>query len=253
MFFEATFADATLLQKTIAVLHDLVGECSASIDPSGICIHSMDTSHVCLVSIKWPAEKFRSYHIEGSVLIGLHVTNFLKILKCSNKSDAVTIRMENRDSDTMLIAFSDDVRKAEFSMKLIDRDDEHMTVPDMEFTAVAYMEALQFLTACKDLSTISDTTCMSVDAAGLTLTSRGDIGSAVITYENIQIRCDMEMTQSFALRYLNSFAKASIVSANVALKLCPDMPLVLEFRNDASCLTFFLAPKIDDENDTEYD
>lgn len=253
MFFSATFRDAGLLQKTIAVLHDLVNECSATITPSGLSIQAMDASHVCLIALEWPADRFQEYTAVGTALVGIHVGNLFKILKCSNKSDMVTLTIDEATSDVVCVTFHDDVRTATFDIKLMERDDEQLGVPDMEHAAVVTMPSLDFQAACRDLSTLSDTTSMTVDASGLTLTSSGDIGTATLVYAGVETAKTTELTQSFALRYLNSFAKASVMSPTVTMNMSPEMPLVLSFENDVSNLTFYLAPKIDDEmhDDTE--
>jgi proliferating cell nuclear antigen len=247
MFFSATFADAGLLQKTIAVLHDLVNECSATITATGMSIQAMDSSHVCLIVLEWPADRFTTYSAAGPAVVGVHVGNLLKILKCSNKSDSVTIAIDDAESDVVRVSFHDEVRTATFDIKLMNRDDEQLGVPEFEHAAVVTMPSIDFQAACRDLSTLSDTTSMTVDASGLTLTSSGDIGTATLVYPGVDASKTTQLTQSFALRYLNSFARGSVMSSNVTMKMSPEMPLVLAFENEVSNLTFYLAPKIDDD------
>jgi proliferating cell nuclear antigen len=56
------------------------------------------------------------------------------------------------------------------------------------------------------------------------------------------------VTLTFALRYLNFFAKATPLSSTVALKMAPGVPLVVEYKiGDFGALAFYLAPKIDEE------
>jgi proliferating cell nuclear antigen len=207
----------------------------------------MDASHVCLISAVWPSSDFLKYSSHGTIIIGMHLSNLLKLLKCSNKSDCVTLSIEEEASDVLMISFQDGTRSADFEMKLLDREDDQMTIPEMDAAAAITMESVEFQTVCKDLSSIGDTTTITINEKGVTLTSEGDIGRAVIAYPAIELKYTTEITQSFALRYLNSFAKGSLVSQRVSLKLNPDMPLVVEFKNDVSYLSFYLAPKIDDD------
>lgn len=247
MFFSGTFTDAGLLHKTIGVLHELVNECSATISENGVFIQAMDASHVCLVALDWPADSFKSFTSNGSIRIGLHVGNLLKILKCSNKSDSVTLAIDEDTADTLSIAFSDNDRTATFCMRLLDRDDDQLSVPEMMHDALVAMPSLEFLAACRDLSTLSDTTTVTVDANGLTLVSHGDIGSATLTYAHVRVDKPNSLSQTFALRYMNSFAKGSQIAPCVTLKMSENMPLEIAFENGVSHLTFYLAPKIDDE------
>ena len=58
------------------------------------------------------------------------------------------------------------------------------------------------------------------------------------------------MTSSFALRYLNIFNTAATLSPQVTLKLTADTPIVVEYKiADCGHVRFYLAPKIDDEDD----
>lgn len=51
-------------------------------------------------------------------------------------------------------------------------------------------------------------------------------------------------------RYLNSFTKATPLSAQVCLSMSADVPLVVEYKIDSmGHLRFYLAPKIDDSED----
>ena len=55
---------------------------------------------------------------------------------------------------------------------------------------------------------------------------------------------------TFALRYLNSFAKATPLSSTVTLSMSKELPVVVEYRiQDIGFVKFYLAPKIDEEED----
>lgn len=52
----------------------------------------------------------------------------------------------------------------------------------------------------------------------------------------------------FALRYLNSFAKATPLASHVKLKLNTELPIVVEYHMpDIGQLSYYLAPKIEEE------
>lgn len=54
---------------------------------------------------------------------------------------------------------------------------------------------------------------------------------------------------TFALRYLNNFAKATPLTSQVKLGLTKDLPVVVEYQfNDIGNVRFYLAPKIEDED-----
>ena len=62
------------------------------------------------------------------------------------------------------------------------------------------------------------------------------------------IEVDEEVSQQFALNYLNMFNKAAGLSSYVRLCLHQEQPLVTEFKIDSlGVLKYYLAPKISDE------
>lgn len=66
--------------------------------------------------------------------------------------------------------------------------------------------------------------------------------------EQTLIELTEPVTLSFALRYLNSFAKATPLSPTVTLSMSKELPVVVEYRiADMGHVRFYLAPKIEDE------
>lgn len=52
---------------------------------------------------------------------------------------------------------SDQDKIADFEMKLMDIDSEHLGIPEAEYEAIVRMPSAEFARICKDLSTIGDT------------------------------------------------------------------------------------------------
>jgi proliferating cell nuclear antigen PCNA len=66
--------------------------------------------------------------------------------------------------------------------------------------------------------------------------------------DQTSIELQEPVSLTFALRYLNSFAKATPLSPTVALSLSKDLPIVVEYTiADFGHIKFYLAPKIDDD------
>lgn len=71
----------------------------------------------------------------------------------------------------------------------------------------------------------------------------GDLENAVI------INLEESVTQTFSLRYLNNFTKATGLCDKVTLRMGSDVPLEVEYKiGDFGSLRYYLAPKIDDED-----
>lgn len=53
---------------------------------------------------------------------------------------------------------------------------------------------------------------------------------------------------TFALRYMNSFTKASPLSNIVTISMSSDLPVVVEYKiADMGYIRYYLAPKIEEE------
>lgn len=153
--------------------------------------------------------------------------------------------------------YADQERLSEFDLKLMDIDSEQLGIPDSDYAATVKMPASEFQRICKDLSTIGDTVEIGVTKDAVKFSTKGDIGSANVlcrqnksadSEECTEIQINEPVALNFALRYLNSFAKATPLSSNVVLKLSKELPGLVQYHiEDAGDLSFFLAPKLDDE------
>ncbi|GFY84538.1 proliferating cellular nuclear antigen 1 [Actinidia rufa] len=147
---------------------------------------------------------------------------------------------------------------ADFEMKLMDIDSEHLGIPEAEYDAIVRMPSAEFARICKDLSSIGDTVVISVTKEGIKFSTRGDIGTAnIVCRQNTSIDKPEEATiiemkemvsLTFALRYMNSFAKATPLASQVTISLSSDLPVVVEYKiAEMGYIRFYLAPKIEEE------
>jgi proliferating cell nuclear antigen len=125
------------------------------------------------------------------------------------------------------------------------------------------MPSAEFKRICTEISVIGDTVKISASKDGVKFAVAGDMGTGSITCKQnssvdedekdaVQIKLDEEVSLTFALRYLNSFAKATPLSTMVSLKMSPDVPLVVEYAiEDIGHIRYYLAPKIEEEESTE--
>lgn len=58
------------------------------------------------------------------------------------------------------------------------------------------------------------------------------------------------VTLTFALRYLNSFTKATALSSTVTLSMSKELPVAVEYKiAEMGHIRFYLAPKIEEDED----
>ncbi len=142
-------------------------------------------------------------------------------------------------------------------MKLMDIDSEHLGIPETDYAVTIRMPSVEFQRICRDLATIGDTVSINVTKDGVKFSTAGDIGDAnIMCRQNaseekdnmISIELAEPVNLTFALRYLNSFTKATPLSDQVMLRLSSNLPIVVQYVvEDVGYVAYFLAPKIEDD------
>jgi len=188
------------------------------------------------------------------------MANLAKILKCSGARDSISLKASD-DGDTIQFVFEseDKDRVSTFDMKLMDIDSEHLGIPETEYKCVVRMSSAEFQRICKDMATIGDTVSIAATKEGVKFSVSGDIGQGDMTLKNdstadknsedaVLIELEEAVDQTFALRYLNFFTKATPLSKTVSLSMSPEVPLVVEYKvENLGHIRYYLAPKIEDE------
>jgi len=250
-------------------IKDLVTEANFDCSSNGISLQAMDSSHVSLVALMLKSDGFEHYRADRNVSLGINITSMSKILKCSGNDDAITIKAEdNADAVSFMFESKEQTRISHFSLKLIDIDSEHLGIPDTEYKTTIKMPSSEFQRICREIAIIGDTVTISATKEGVKFGVSGDLGTGSIVCkqggvdekeeDQVSIKMEEEVSLTFALRYLNFFAKGTALSSSVTLKMSPDVPLVVEYKindesdsdnvKDMGWLRFYLAPKIEEDS-----
>mmetsp|Transcript_23274 Transcript_23274/g.79198 ORF Transcript_23274/g.79198 Transcript_23274/m.79198 type:complete len:263 (+) Transcript_23274:131-919(+) len=257
--FEARLVQGSLLKKVLESVKDLVTDANFDCSPTGFSLQAMDSSHVSLVALLLRSDGFEHYRCDRSISMGLNLSNMSKMLKCAGNDDIITLKADDSgDAVTFMFESPSQDKISDFELKLMDIDSEHLGIPDTEYAATIEMPSAEFQRICRDLSSIGDTVIISVSKDGVKFSTSGDIGSANIVVrqntsvdkkeEQTVIELNEPVTLTFALRYLNSFTKATPLAGTVKLSMSKELPVVVEYAiSDMGYVRFYLAPKIDDE------
>lgn len=259
--FEARLEKGDILKKTMDALKDLIKEAVWDVSAQGLSLQSMDSSHVSLVQVTLRTEGFETFRCDKNLALGVNMDTMTKLMKCAANDDAITLKSEdNGDLLSLVFESKNGDKTSEFEMKLMDLDMEQLGIPDQEYSCTIKMPSAEFTRICKDLSNIGESVNITVTKGGVTFAAKGDIGNAKINLtqssnvddEDDGVFIDMQeaVSLNFALRYLNFFTKAAPLSPKVILSLSPEVPLVVEYDiTDVGHVKYFLAPKIDEEED----
>merc|ERR1712190_487751 len=191
--------------------------------------------------------------------LGMNVDSLGKILKMCSPNDSIKVRAQNdADSVNFQCESGDDDRIADFDLKLMQIESEHMEIPEQHYKVVARLPSGEFQKICKDLKEFGETMQMSASKEGIKFSVQGDVGSGNVMLkpresekpeEKVTLTVHEPVTATFALRYLVNFAKAAPLCGVVELGLGPDAPLSVKYdleNPENGYMQFCLAPKIDE-------
>merc|ERR1712014_410459 len=100
--------------------------------------------------------------------LGMNIESLAKIFKMCGPNDSLKLRYQN-DADTLNFQCesSDDDRIADFDLKLMQIESEHMEIPEQHYKVVARLPSSEFQKICKDLKEFGETMQMSASKEGI--------------------------------------------------------------------------------------
>merc|ERR1719300_1081172 len=206
------------------------------------------------------AEGFEPWRCDHNCQLGINLQSLNKVLKCMGGKDEVEIKYkEGGDECDFVFKSPEEDRVSHFSLKLMEIDSEHLGIPDTDYKTTVRMSSSEFQRICRDLAVLGDTLTISVSKGNVQFSVSGDIAKAQTTLTSstasdehdetaTEIICEEPVVQTFAMRYLNFFSKATVLSKFVRLQMSPEVPLLVEYCIDEiGYVRYYLAPKIEDE------
>jgi len=259
MALEAHLQQAVLLKKVVDSIRELCKDVNFDCSEKGLQVQSMDSSHVALVSLLLRESAFAEFKCERPTSLGMNVDSLAKILKMCSPSDSLKIRWQSgADNVNFQCEGGDDDRIADFDLKLMQIESEHMEIPEQQYKVVARLPSSEFLRICRDLKEFGETMHVKASKEGITFSVRGDVGAGNVMLkpresekpeDKVTLTVHEPVTATFALRYLVNFSKAAPLCSSVELGLGPDAPLLVKYdleNADNGHMQFYLAPKIDE-------
>jgi len=259
MVLEALLTQAVLLKKVVDSMKDLCKDVNFDVSERGLQVQSMDSSHVALVSLMLREAAFSEFKCDRAVSLGMNVESLSKVFKMCGNHDSLRLRHDNEsDKVTFICESSEDDRIADFELKLMEIESEHMEIPEQQYKVVCRMPSVEFQKICRDLKEFGETMQIQASKEGIRFTVVGDVGTGNVMLkpresekpeERVALTVQEQVNATFALRYLTNFSKAAPLSGSVELGLSPDTPLSVKYdieSADNGHMQFYLAPKIDE-------
>merc|ERR1712170_126510 len=142
---------------------------------------SMDSSHVALVSLLLRESAFAEFKCERPTSLGMNVDSLAKILKMCGPSDSLKLRWRaGADIVSFQCESGDDDRIADFDLKLMQIESDHMEIPEQHYKVVAKLPSAEFQRICRDLKEFGETMHVQASKEGIKFSVQGDIGAGKV-------------------------------------------------------------------------
>merc|ERR1711904_729775 len=216
MVLEAHLQQASLLKKVVDAMKDLCKEVNFDCSEKGIQVQSMDSSHVALVSLLLRESAFADFKCDRPTSMGMNVDSLSKVFKICGPNDSLKLKWQN-DADTLNFQCenSEDDRIADFDLKLMQIESEHMEIPGQQYKVVVKLPSGEFQKVCRDLKEFGETMTLTATKEGVKFSVAGDVGNGNVMLkpreaekpeDKVTLTVHEPVAATFALRYLVNFA-----------------------------------------------
>lgn len=248
------------LKRIIESIRDMLGECNFDCSDAGMALQSLDKSHIVLVSMTLGSDAFSEYRCDRAVTLGLNINSLSTVLRCASNDDVLSLHSEDQPNEiTLTFEDSKQDRISEFKLRLMDIDQEYLSIPDTAYTASITMPSADLQRILRDLRNISEAVRITANKEGVRFSAEGDMGSGSVhlrpytDVENednsVSINIADPVQLSFNLQYFTNITKASALSPTVTLQLAADTPAAIEYKLPSGHVRYYFAPKIDNEGE----
>lgn len=259
--FELRTVQGACIRSLVEVLKEILTDINIIIQPpdpetgfaGGMKLMAMDNSNVALIHLQLEGDKFEVFKCEESLVLGINMLCMFKLVKSIGNNDVLTMFINRNNTNQLGIRIenTDKKSKTTFHLKLLDIDDERITVPDALIEQMVFMPALDFQRMIRDMSGIGTTVVINVQGGLMTLTCEGDFATQITQISTDADDSDMAdnnetvIEGKFSLKFLNAFAKAVSLCSLVELYMRRDYPLILLYRiANLGKLKFALSPMV---------
>lgn len=231
-----------ILADAIGVISELVTEVRIKLLDDGMSIVAVDPANISMVIFKLPKESFSEYEA-GNESWDVNLEDLKKILKRAIGSSSIIFE---QDDNQLNIAIYDKVKR-NFTLSLINIDEDDKKEPEFNFSANVELGSDDFLQSIEDCSVVADSCSFMVGEGFFVIEASGSLNSFKAEFSSDDSKISGEARAKYSLEYLNKFVKARKISDKVTLRFSEDYPLRIDFPGEKMGIGFILAPRV--END----
>ena len=229
-------------------------------EASRLYVQCMDASKISVFELILAKEWFDGYELEEgkSVTIGINTIMLYRVLSTRSKGQDVVFAFDD-GGENLFIEFKSDDKSSynkEFAIPLMEIEDELMSIPDSESTAIISLPSSNFADIVKHMKLFGDTMEIKCDQESVAISSNSgesgkmDVKISTDDLSSYEITEDEEVKATYNLNIMYNVSLYSKLSGEIEMHITEGAPIKLVYRlhdtiEDAK-LRFFLAPKIEE-------
>ena len=236
------------------LLRDLLTEGNLECNEDGIKLLSVDPTRTVLVHLKLFGSKFEEYKCDDSMVLGLNLEDFFKIIKNMENTDTLRLFVEKEDENVIGI---ERYNKEEnitntIYLSLMDIPVYDRNIPPAKFDSVITISSSRFQKICREISQFSEK--IEITSVGNQLYCKGYNSNVkqVINAKPAATGVKFETNENpeqivqgiFDLKHLVQFSKCANLNGTLRIHFKNNFPLVIQCDvADLGTIKLCLAPQ----------
>lgn len=276
---EIKHKDSNLFKSIFLMLDGLFDDVELHITEKAIEFSQMDSSHACLGKFLLDKDDFEIFPKKEKkkidYRIAISVNTLIKVLKCAETSDELTLKIDESDLKKITFVLKNKNKKnpRKHNVDAIeDYEAENIDISEIEKFAYensAKMKTDLFASALKEAEIYDEYICLKVQEVAkemeFAFSASGSIGDTEYNVDKDDLK-ESKLVKPTAnlyfINFLKKILKASAFSNEMDIafgvielddgegeKKVDATPLRVNFSNGNSKITFFIAPKVTEEED----
>lgn len=236
--------------KIIKNLNTYTTICSRCDD---LLIQIMDDSHVCLLNIDINKQWFDSYESSDETFSFMS-SIMVKLLHLYVPNTLITFETLN---DRLVITFEyEDHSEKIFELNLIDIDKDLLEPQQIEGSLEFKISTKTFDKYISELLLFGDSSELFCYKDNLYFKSSGDEGKITLKLPHdilneLQVEEDLHLKTNVSLKYLSYLTKSNSVFKHLSVHIQKDVPIYLQVIEEHFKMSYYVAPKISDDEEEE--
>jgi len=216
----------------------------------GMRIMAVDPSKTVLINMKLKASQFSKFIcLRNKISIGINLVMFYKLIKTLGKNDIITLYIEQDDKNKLMININnaDENKNSTLELKLLDLDEEKLSIPDITFDAVITMQSSEFHKLCREMSQLSEHLEITCIKNKITFSGKGASAGRTTNYstdtdndKQLMVNInhgsikDPKLPQIvqgiYELKNLVLFSKCTTLCKDIQIYMKNNYPLVIRYK-----------------------